>query len=81
MTAFKPKKDAAAWLLTADRYMAEIAEAERVEALAAAAKRLEAGRARARAFSRPWLVLSSSPAALAQGGTGREGPEPVPLLR
>ncbi len=32
-----PTKQPAAWLLTADRYLAEITEAERIEALAAAA--------------------------------------------
>lgn len=39
MVETKPAKETPAWLLTADRYMAEIAAAERVEALAAAAAR------------------------------------------
>lgn len=36
MGGYKPVKQVEAWLLTADRYMAEIAAAERAEALAAA---------------------------------------------
>ncbi len=68
------EKKPAAWLLTADRYMAEIAEAERVEALAAAARH-KAAPARVSASSRPRKASGSRLVVLAQvrGWPGTEG--------
>ena len=46
MSEGKPIPKTPAWLLVADRYMAEIAEAERLEALATAEDARRAGRPR-----------------------------------
>ncbi len=67
----------AAWLLTADRYMAEIAEAERIEALAVAARRRDARLAPGPTLPRPQKALGRGLVALAQvgGSAGSGGPE------
>ena len=46
MSESKPVQKTPAWLLVADRYMAEIAEAERLEALAAAESARRTGQPR-----------------------------------
>jgi len=56
----KPAKETPAWLLTADRYVAEIAEAERIEALAAAAtERPKVGPASMSKPPRPRMVAKA----------------------
>ena len=53
MSESKPVQKTPAWLLVADRYMAEIAEAERLEALDAAESASRIGVARRFALGHP----------------------------
>ena len=58
MSESKPVQKTPAWLLVADRYMAEIAEAERLEAMAAAKGARRTGRARRTALG-PTLIAQA----------------------